>query len=301
LSSKEIPEAMRPIKIQTGKITSLIVLLLFICLHGYAQSTDLSYGSKRHLYIGLSVKPSQTSIAYRADSISGLTSSKNSSLGFSVDAGYNFSKYLVLSTGIGFSSYGTQLSLDSYEKWYDTTDIDQDSYNRQVTGKNIKELQKFSYLNIPVVLSLQLPVSDRFGFYLQTGINLSIPISKTYSSTGTFSYSGYFPSYTIMVQNVQYEGFLSNNNNSVKGKLEIKTLVPELITSAGFQYFLKERLQVSLGIFYNKILSGISEYSSPETFRLSSKPDQMKSIMAGSTNVSASSIGFRISFRYYLK
>jgi len=92
----------------------------------------------------------------------------------------------------------------------------------------------------------------------------------------------------------------SNVKNNVSGKLKIKSVIPEFVSSAGFQFFLHEKFQISLGMFYNRLLTDISGYSSPDAFRLSTQPGHVKSMMEGSNKVSASSMGIKVSFRYLL-
>jgi hypothetical protein len=45
---------------------------------------------------------------------------------------------------------------------------------------------------------------------MKSSINLSIPIVKSYSGTGTFFYSGNYPPYIALLSDVPYEGFKSN-------------------------------------------------------------------------------------------
>ena len=284
----------------------LLIGVLFILFHpeGYSQGTDIRSGKQKHFYLGLGISPAQTSIVYTgASTISKVTSAKKGSLFFSTEIGYSFSKVFGISTGFGYGSYATDLTLDSYNANYAATDSESEAYTRYIDGSNITEAQKISFVEIPLALNLHIPFSDKFGMYLQSGVNFSIPMQKTYNSTGTFSYSGYYSAYKVLLEGISYEGFLSDNKNDVSGSLNVKSMYQELFASAGFQLTFQS-VWISIGGFYNMMLSDMSGTSSTSpstgTFQLSTKPDQMKSMMEGSTKGKASAMGLKIAFRFYL-
>lgn len=286
------------------KIVVIIVLFFFIVsLKGYSQGTNSMSGGHKGLYFGLNINPSQTSLLLSSTdtTISDFKLTKRNTLSGSIEIGYQFSKYLGLSTGIGLSTYVTSLKLSEYANSYDTTDSEGEGYKRLVSGRNIIETQRITYLNIPVMVNLELPLNDQLSFYLQAGINFSITLNNKYSSTGIFSYTGYYAIYDITFENIQYEELLLNQAADYNGKLKVKSFSPELITSAGFSYTTRNKIQFSLGVFYNRMLTDISGYSSSGAFRLSSIPNQMRSLMEGSTKVTGRSVGLKLSFRYYFK
>jgi hypothetical protein len=137
--------------------------------------------------------------------------------------------------------------------------------------------------------------------YLQTGVNFSLPIKKSYTSEGTFTYSGYYKAYNVTITGVSYEGFLQGYTNKIVGKdLAVKSFDPELISSAGFYVSMHDKAQISFGVLYNRMLSNISGYSSKSSFQLSTKPDQTRSMMEGSSKVTAHSLGLKVSLRILL-
>jgi len=280
------------------------LLLAFSGVKGFSQGTDIKSGKKQQFYLGVNICPASTSIINNGSyTISRLISQKNNSIFFTVEAGYQLTKYFGLSTGIGYGTYLSNLSLAAYDNHYDTIDSDtpSETYTRYVTGTDIKELQKISFIDIPLIADIQIPFNDVFGIYLQTGVNFSVPVNKTYSSSGIFTYEGYYQVYDIHISDVPYEGFEVNYSSSDKGGLMIKSFSTELIASGGASFTIRNQLHFSLGVFYTRMLSDISEYTSSSSYRLSSLPDQMRSMMEGSTNVSLSAIGFKLGFRYYFK
>ena len=284
----------------------LLVVFVILCSKNdlSSQGTDLSPGKQNHLFIGLNISPSQTSILPSwSSTVEKLNSTKGNSIFGGLEAGYFFSRYFGLSTGIGYSQYTSDLTLDKYNTDYDTTDSDvpSDNYKRYITGSDIKEIQKITFLNIPFAANIIIPFNETFGLYLQAGINVLIPMKKLYSSEGTFTYKGYYPVYNVLISDIPYEGFKTDYSNSDEGSLVIKSLNAELAASGGVSLTFQNKVNISLGVIYNKLISDLSGYTQSNKYRLSSVPDQMRSLMEGSTKTSASSMGLRISLKYYLK
>jgi hypothetical protein len=279
----------------------LLVMLFITSVNGYSQGTDLSSGNKSRFFVGICVVPGKSTIQNNSSTtISNMKSNGKSFLSGGIEAGLMFSDYIGISTGIGYSSFQTGITLDSYATNYDTTD-NTESYKRYITGENITEIQKISFLEIPLLLNLQIPLNTGFGFFLQTGVNFSIPVTKSYSSSGTFTYEGFYPVYNVSITGVPYEGFEQLYPTIDEGELNIKPFNLELIASGGIHINLQEKVQIALGVSYNKLMSDISGYRAQSTYRLSSKPNQMKSIMEAGGGANASSLGLRISLRYFLR
>ena len=293
---------MRQINTLNKSFISCFILLLLLQTNVQSQSPDNKVWWQKHWFIGVSGGPAKTDISNDFTSvISGVDMTMKNAYCLSVDAGYYFSKYFGLSTGIGLSSYITQLSLDPYSNSLDTIDSESESYERRISGNNINETQKIYFLEIPVILNFQCPFSKAIGFYLQGGINLAIHVGNNYSSSGTFSYSGYYTAYNVLLKDIPYKGFKSNVKNDVSGELKVKTLNPELIASGGFYFHNQKHFQISAGFFYKSLFSDISDYTPVESFQLSTQEDQLRSLMEGSEKTTASSMGIMISLRYYIK
>jgi hypothetical protein len=293
---------MRQIQPYSKSFISCFLLLLLFQTYLQSQSLNDTLERQYHWFIGFSGGPTKTDISSDfTPVISGPAITSKNSYCLSVDVGYFFSKYFGISTGIGLSPYITQLSLDPYSNSLDTIDSESESYERRISGNNINETQKIYFLEIPLILNFQCPFGKAIGFYLQGGINMAIHVGNNYSSSGTFSYSGYYPAYNVVLKDIPYEGFKSNVRNDVSGDLKMKTLNPELIASGGFYFHNQKHFQISAGFFYKSMFSDISDYTPVESFQLSTHENQLRSLMEGSDKTTASSMGIMISLRYYIK
>lgn len=268
----------------------------------FSQETDSLRIERPGLFVGFSLDPSQTHIVNNGIlSLTGLLSEKQNSFGGSLEVGYFFSKSIGLSSGINFSSNKTQLKLASYQNKFTTTDSENETYERRVSGSNIREVQTVGFISVPVCLNIRLPFNETFGFFFTTGIDLAIPISKNYSSTGTFTYKGYYPAYNVLLENLPAYGFPSNISVVSTGEPEIKPINFNVLASAGFDFFVQKKIQIAIGVTFRQSLSNISDYTSPEKFQLSSEVNQINSMMGGSSEVKVESLGMKIILRYFLK
>ena len=284
-----------------------ISLVLLFSLTGEkvsGQGVDIRAGSKQHpVYIGLNLGTDQTRIDNQViKALEGLISLKEITFSAQAEMGIRLNKNFGLSAGLGYRTYSSGFLLLTYrDSLVNQKDQDNDTYIRRISGKDITETQKIGIISIPVRFNAELPLNDIFGFFLQAGVNLSVPVNKKFSSTGMMTYAGYYPAYNIVITGVDHEGFAQNATSMSEGTLIVSSIIPEFATSAGFTVDLNEKIRLLAGISYTRVLTDISGYSADDAFHLSVNKDEMNSLMAGSSKVTAQAVGLRLGFRYYLK
>ncbi len=281
-------------------ITILLVLITQVEL--FSQGTDMSTSKQQSMFIGINLEPSQTQIInLENQAIPGMLSNKKSSISGSLEIGYMFSKNIGLSSGIGLSSFSAELTLDSYQSSFTDIDSENESYEKRVSGSGIKELQKISFLSVPALFNLKFPFGEKTGFFIQTGLRMNIPMNKSYTSSGTFTYKGFYPVYNVLIENLPAFGFPTNLDTNYEGKLPLKSMDLNVVANAGIDYHISNNIQIAIAAGYERSLSSISNSKSPDSFQLSTDPNLVYSLMEGSTKTTVSSIGLKISIRYYLK
>ncbi len=292
---------MKKIAIAVLKICCTALMLIISPSDLFSQQRKLSIAEHNGWYIGLGAGQSKSHIVNEGElSVSGLVSNKMNVKVGSFEIGYFFTRYFGLSAGIGFDAWKTQLLLDSYESKFNTTDSENESYQRQVTGTGIEELQEIDFLTVPLCMNLRIPVTRSVGLFMQAGANVAIPVNSGYSGSGTFSYKGYYPAYNVLLENLPAYGFPNNYHTVAEGDLDLKKYAINAIVSAGFEVFVQKNMQIGVAAFYSKSLSTISAYASDSEFRLTSDVDQLNSLMGGCSKVSLQSMGLKLSIRYYL-
>ena len=293
-----------------SKLRILILVMLIVTSSRilFAQGGD-SILEKR-LYVGLSLEPSQSRITNNGnESVVGIVSAKAITFGGSVELGYFFSKHIGLSSGIGYRSFRSKVSLASYQNFvgvenevnegYETVDSENEEYDLLVSGKNIEEEQTISYFDVPVYLNIRLPFSKKIGLFVQSGVDLSFAMTKNYKSSGTFTYKGYYSAYNVVLQDLPKYGFPTNKATAVEGHPEVHPFTIFAVATAGLDFFLSDRIQFAVGATYRKSLSDISAYTADSHYQLTPGVDKINSLMGGTNSASAESLGISFKVRYY--
>lgn len=283
-----------------ARLKLLIPFLLVITSQQMLFSQDNDSIPGKGLFAGISLGPSQTRIKnVGSSSVTGIASGKVTSFEASAEVGYFFSRHFGLSSGIGFSTFRTPVTLDTYQNHFNTIDSEGDTYEMRVSGTGMKEDQKISYLTIPLCLDIRLPLNGKIGFFLQTGLETSIAVNNSYSGSGTFTYQGYYPKYNVLLYNLPAFGFPTNKDITTTGTLDISPITLFASASAGFDLFISRNMQLALAATYNKSLSKVSAYPATENFQLTESADQVNSFMGGCSSVDAQAVGLSLKIRFY--
>jgi hypothetical protein len=283
------------------KFVIVTLIVLFYLPKGFSQQ-DLSYGLKPPGFcLGIGLAPSLTQIKnLDVQSGSSLSYTKKYSLSGSLEIGYFFTKNIGLTSGLNYSSYNTQLSLDSYNNQFNAIDQENENYEMRVSGNDITENQHVGIIGIPICLNMRFPLKKKIGVYVQTGINIAIPLDNNYETSGTFTYKGYFPAYNVLLESLPEYGFPSDVATTEDGNLKLKPIIYCAIASVGFDYIIDNKFQFSIGACFNKFLKSISENTQPDNFQLTTGANQLNSLMEGSSKVILQSLEINIGLRLFI-
>jgi hypothetical protein len=258
-------------------------------------------GQLSKLCMTVYLNPSMTKVSSgEITGLSELSTSGGKSLHGALDLDYFFSSAVGINFGLGYNGFSSQLSTDEWSSKYTTTDSETETYEMRIAGKQIVEDQKIAYLSIPICLSMRFPADGKIGFYMKAGIGFDIPIVKSYEGSGVFSYAGYYAAYPVLLENIPVY-FPSNKPTNSSGALQVKSFSPAIILSGDVFFSLSKAMQIVVGGYFNRSLSNISAYEPGSSFMLSSKADELNSIMSGSSGASVQAIGVSLGLRYFLK
>jgi len=283
------------------QVLTCVILLIFYLQPGFSQGKVSSDSKQPGLFFGIGLEPSLSQVKnlgvqYSSD----LTSTKKFALSGSLEFGYSFSRYFGISSGLSYSSYNTQLNVGLYQNHLASIDQDNENYDLRVSGSDINEIQQIGIIGIPICLNFRVPFKSDMGFFIQTGINIAVPLRNNYTTSGNFTYKGYFSQYNVVLEDLPGYGFSTELPTETDGKLQLKPLINCALASIGFDYIIQKRIQISVAALFTKSLESISEYIPNENYQLSTGQNQLNSLMEGSSNVILQSFGFNIGVRYYI-
>ncbi|HUX96415.1 MAG TPA: outer membrane beta-barrel protein [Bacteroidales bacterium] len=279
----------------------LVVIGLAISNHCFPQGTDMGLVRRPGAFIGINAGAVRSQIINSGVYENEETGpSSGRSVNGSVDFGYLFSRYLGFKTGIGYSSFSSNISLASYQDFLIQKDSENESYELQVNASNLTESQTITTLNIPMNLAVNIPLGGNVNIFLEPGVNIVIPVGNNFSNSGLFTYKGYYQEYNVVLENLPQYGLPSNMIVITDGSLELKKLWFDAVVYSGIDIAIKPKFHLSGGLYYSRSITDISGYESTEEYHLSSSPDEVISLMGGSDKVTSKSIGFLLTFRYFI-
>lgn len=288
----------------TENIKQLVALIPFIALTGicgFSQGTDMGLERRPGAFVGIALGPARSQIINESNlEIKEVSSSDKMTFSGSFDIGYYISKYFGIKTGLGYTSYDSQLTLDTYQNKLNLKDSENETYELRVTASGLSESQSLNIMNIPLTIVLHIPLSNMVSIFVEPGINLVIPLNYDFSNSGLFTYKGYYPEYNVVLENLPTHGFSSNKIINTDDELELKQAWSDVVVYSGINLAIKPEFHLAAGVFYTRPVSDISGFESPDKYQLSPIPGQVNSLMGASSKVSTKSLGVNLTLRYFI-
>jgi hypothetical protein len=254
-----------------------------------------------HLYWGFSGGYNMLEIASdNANVLLSNTASPTGGLYFEL----RINKWLGIETGGNYLMYSGDASLVSND--YTTTqvgliDTDGDTYNATYSASGVQESWEASYIEIPLAVKLQL-MAGKWTFYLKPGVSYNLVASSSYSQTGTYSRSGYYPDYDITFDNLPSHGFYKNYKKESSGEPAFTDFINPFV---GFGIVLpaKRGNLFMEARYYPGTVSMVEPgtgtlFEGPADLAPMSADYQFESITEESGNVTMSGFVFNLGFRF---
>lgn len=288
-------------RISTLNWLLLSVILNNFCITGiFSQTLKSDDWKQPGFFVGGGVGISKTQIINDAGQEISISQATNcNSVIESVEIGYFFSRYLGFTIGVNYYQYRSNFFIDAYQNNFNTIDNENDPYELRISGNDIEEIQQFEILNIPFCMNIHMTLNKVIGAYLQTGINLFVPISEFYRSTGTFTYKGYFPTYNVVLEELPEYGFPSDLRIQSEGEPKLKPVSYGFVTSLGIDYLFNKRVQFRMAVYFDRSFSSVLANTQIDEFYLTTNAEHVNSILGCASKVSLQSFGSNIGVRYY--
>lgn len=283
----------------------LVVISIFMTVGiSFSQGTDSRtlLSRQKVFYLAVNLNPMEAGISNNSSEIfEGIEITPKLSFGASLEAGYFFTPFLGISMGVGYNSWTQEIGLKKYETNYSTTDSEDEFYEMRVAGNTIKEIQTYNVLICPVSLIMRIQFTEKLGLFLQPGINVGIPLNTTYNSSGIFSYSGYYPAYPVLLENIPEYGFPRDLSTSVSEPIFTKSLWTAINLSGGVTRSMGNNIDIGLQVNYYRSNGDIIEKPVINDIKISSQANELRSFSEFSTVSGASGYGVVFSIRYFIK
>ena len=139
---------------------------------------------------------------------------------------YYFTDNIAARSGLEFNKYAGKFDLNG--KFTDnalSSDVNADKYYK-IVDANYDSLVTINYLTIPLLVNYTSGKPGKLGFYGEGGFKISIPIGASFTNTGSYKFTGYYPSHPSYAQYLDEPllGFYDRQNIDQTGKVKMKGL-----------------------------------------------------------------------------
>ncbi len=135
-------------------------------------------------------------------------------LGYSFNFGFfrSFGPFFKIKAGLGVSSFSNSLSGNGEVPSQQFFDVDNDNYLEHLTLTNIENKSNPMYISAPVLLEFGNTNVSKVGYYFNVGINYSYLIYENNSLNGTYTSSGEYLQWGVILEDIPELGFYSEKN-----------------------------------------------------------------------------------------
>ena len=224
----------------------IILLILTVAITALAAAQDKQEIS---VYLGAG----SSSLKYDLDQ-SGDRSSQFGPL-FGIGYTYKLNSTWGLVSGLEMAVYKSEFSSDELKDRYMTQDNYGNDFEWRLSLHNIKENQKGTYLNVPVMVQFTPQSMDKL--YVNLGFKVGIPLSGKYESEYTkLVASGYYPETDAEYTDIDFRGFGEFGGSSAKGDLDFGVAFM-LSAECGMKLNLSNSMRLYLGGYVDYGLNNI--------------------------------------------
>lgn len=230
------------------RIILINILLLLACV-ATAQE-------KGH-YLTIEGNGGYSSLLYKLDK-----GKRSPEMGFGLKVGYSyfFNKNWGVSTGVGIAQYKTSGLLNEYSRSHpNQIDSEGDSFIKHLYLHDWKEVQKTTFVELPVLLSFQYLLGEEsdWKIYAHAGLKVQLPVKTSYNvERGNIEMQAYYPEWNITLFDLDEQGIERNSNYHPSGDYNLKTSLASTL-SLGLMYSLNDKFELYGGATFDYGLNNI--------------------------------------------
>ncbi len=231
------------------KIRMILLLLLAGIRLSVAQDNPLHEVS---IYVGGGLSTLQHSYSIDVQETAGI--GENAGIGYS----YFFTPQWGIHTGTEVIFYNSKSVINTLNDRYQLSTPSgfpvSSRFYLEARYQNLKEVQKATYLNIPLMAQFQTSGKNRF--YILTGLKIGIPLSASYELSSQLTAKGYSDYTGQYYENMPSHGFSAFFADDVSGSLELGIAYIGAI-EMGMKWRLNNRLSLYTSVYADYGLNDI--------------------------------------------
>lgn len=210
-----------------------------------------------------------------------------------IGVSYYFTDNIAVRSGLEFNRYSANFNLGGeFTDNVLSADANSITYYKIITA-DYDSLVNINYVTLPLLANYTSGKPGKFGFFVESGVKISVPQKATYKTTGSYKFTGYYPDDTYIPYKDWTElGFYDRDVIDETGTMKIKGFNLAFYGSAGINIPLGYYSSITFGpeviIGLSDILSDKNTYIDIFGKEYSHQPTKIKNF------------GLRISLAYKL-
>ncbi len=180
-----------------------------------------------------------------------------------IGVSYYFTDNIAIRSGLEFNKYSANFNLSGeFQDDILSADANSITYYKIITA-DYDSLVSINYLTLPLLANFTSGKPGKFGFYVESGVKISVPQKASYKTTGSYKFTGYYPDDTYIPYKDWTElGFYDRGIINETGTMKIKGFNLAFYGSAGINIPLGYYSSITFG---PEVIIGLSDILSDKS------------------------------------
>ncbi len=181
---------------------------------------------------------------------------------------HSFTNHLGIGTGLEFSQYKQEVSLNNFSGTLTNYEVDLSSsaFAYSVATSNYKEKQTLHAIQIPLFLQYKKNINKGVDFNFRAGAKYFLPVNYKINVTASqVKGTAYYPDVNLNIDNLPEYGFGSQSNYSASGEYKTKGTVMSMF-ALGFTFDMGAKNSLYTAMFLENGYSSIIDQKSDESY-----------------------------------
>jgi|GEM_PF-736581 len=178
-----------------------------------------------------------------------------------------FNNVIGIGTGAEIGLYNSKVKIGQFFDKYLSSD-GEEGFEFRYTVNGYTEKQNLFAVQIPLFVQFQFPVfSDDHLTYFTLGGRVGFPFSSEYrSSSDSYTTSGYYSQYDVLLEAPVSQGFGVFHNRSYKDDLKLNHTFYMLSAEVGMKWLVSDHFSLYTGIYFDYSVSDVYQNKQYDPF-----------------------------------
>ena len=178
-----------------------------------------------------------------------------------------FNNVIGIGTGVEIGLYNSKVTIGQFSDKYSSSD-GEENFEFRYAVNGYTEKQNLFAVQIPLFVQFQFPLLfDEHLTYFTLGGRVGFPFSANYrSSSESYTTSGYYSKYDVLLEAPASQGFGTFLNQTYKEEIKFKHPLYMLSAELGMKWLIADYFSLYTGIYFDYSLNDIYQNKQYDSF-----------------------------------